>query len=127
MGKEAVAGHRRARIVADRLGTALQDARRAAGMLQESVAASAGFSQQRVSELERGLGATASLETWACVAAAVGEQLVGFLELAPGATPPRDIEHLRRQGAIIKFCGGGRLASAVGIPTRPRRGSVQVH
>ena len=34
-------------------------------------------------------------------AAAVGEQLVGFLEAAPGASPPRDLEHLRRQELVI--------------------------
>ena len=40
-------------------------------------------------------------------AAGVGEQLVGFLERAPGATPPRDIEHLRRQAALIQFARPG--------------------
>ena len=48
-----------------------------------------------------------SIETWARVAAAVGDQLVGFLELAPGATPPRDIEHLRRQSALIAAAAAG--------------------
>lgn len=69
--------------------------------------AAAGISQPRLSELERGKGSGATLETWACAAAAVGEQIVGFLEVAPGATPPRDIEHLRRQAAIINFAARG--------------------
>jgi hypothetical protein len=55
-------------------------------------------------------------------AAAVGEQLVGFLERAPGAAPPRDIEHLRRQAALIEAARPGRwealpeLALDQGVP-----------
>lgn len=75
-------------------------------MRQADLGSAAGMSQVRIGELERGLGAGASLETWACAAAAVGERLVGFLELAPGATPPRDIKHLRRQAALIELARG---------------------
>src|SRR5690242_12478487 len=89
-GVDVVRGRRRASAVATRLGTGLRDARLTTGMSQRAAAARAGLSQPRYSELERGLGTNASLETWAMAAAAVGEQLVGFLERAPGATPPRD-------------------------------------
>jgi transcriptional regulator with XRE-family HTH domain len=106
-GKQVVDGRRRAAVVAQRLGVALRDARQAAGMLQRDVAAAAGLSQPRLSELERGHGARASIETWACAASANGEQFVGFLELAAGATPPRDIEHLRRQSAVIDYAKPG--------------------
>ena len=41
------------------------------------------------------------------VAAAVGEQFVGFLERAPGAEVPRDIQHLRRQSALISIAAPG--------------------
>ena len=60
-----------------------------------------------MSYLERGLGAGTTLDTWSRVAAAVREQLVGFLEHAPGASLPRDIEHLRRQGALIRIASVG--------------------
>jgi transcriptional regulator with XRE-family HTH domain len=93
--------------VAGRLGTALRDARRVAGHTQSQVADRASVSQPLISNLERGRGQTASIETWACVAAALGEQFVGFLEHAPGATPPRDIEHLRRQSALIGMAAAG--------------------
>jgi transcriptional regulator with XRE-family HTH domain len=76
-------------------------------MTQHEVAAKAGMSQSRVSEMERGGGVAGSIETWSCVAAAVGEQFVGFLEHAPGATAPRDIEHLRRQSALIELTARG--------------------
>src|SRR4051812_3495832 len=106
-GTNAMRGRRRASAVATRLGVALRDARRATGMSQAEAAIAAGISQPRWSELERGLGANASLATWAAAAAAVGEQLVSFLERAPGATPPRDMEHLRRQAALIEAARAG--------------------
>jgi len=98
-------------------------------MSQAAVAARAGVSQPRYSELERELGANASLETWALAAAAVGEQLAAFLEHAPGATPPRDIEHLRRQAALIEFAGPGGWAALPEFaldPGAPRSRSVDV-
>ena len=76
-------------------------------MSQAAAAVRAGLSQPRWSELERGRGAKSPVETWATAAAAVGEQLVGFLERVPGATPPRDIEHIRRQSALIEFAEPG--------------------
>jgi transcriptional regulator with XRE-family HTH domain len=106
-GANVIAGRRRADAVATRLGVGLREARQSAGMRQTDAVGAAGISQTRLSELERGLGARATLETWACVAAAVGEQLVGFLEAAPGASPPRDIEHLRRQAALIELASRG--------------------
>ena len=128
-GRQAVAGRRRAGVVAQRLGVALRDARLAAGMRQRELAIESGTSQPRVSELERGLGASASIETWAVVAAAVGEQLVGFLEVAPGANPPRDIEHLRRQSAVIDVAkaGGWRALPELAIdPVAIRSRSIDL-
>lgn len=106
-GPKVAAGRRRADAVATRLGVSLRDARRRAGLRQVDVAAAAGISQPRIGELERGLGAGASIETWALAAAALGEQLVAFFEHAPGATPPRDIEHLRRQASLIELSASG--------------------
>jgi transcriptional regulator with XRE-family HTH domain len=94
-------------VVAARLGTALPDARTSVGLTQAQVAARAALSQTLISDLELGLGTSASIETWGLVAAAVGEQLVGFLEHAPGAGLPRDIEHLRRQSALIQIASAG--------------------
>jgi transcriptional regulator with XRE-family HTH domain len=94
-------------MIAARLGTGLREARKSAGMTQAQVADRAALSQTFISDLELGLGTSASIETWAMVAAAVGEQLVGFLERAPGADVPRDIEHLRRQSALISIAAPG--------------------
>jgi hypothetical protein len=49
----------------------------------------------------------ASIETWAIVAAAIGEQLAAFMERVPGADPPRDLEHLRRQRLVIQLASRG--------------------
>lgn len=100
-------GRVRSGIVAARLGVALRDARQSVGLSQARVAELSGISQGHVSHLERGQGRAASIEMWAMVAAAVGEQLVGFLERAPGAEVPRDIEHLRRQSALIAIAAPG--------------------
>ncbi len=93
--------------MARRLGTGLRDARHGAGLTQKEVAEKAGTSQSRESEIERGHGANASIDTWSCLAAAVGEQFVGFLEHASGADRPRDMEHLRRQSAFIELATAG--------------------
>jgi len=128
-GANVIAGRRRASAVATRLGVGLHDARLATGLRQVDAAARAGMSQTRYGELERGLGARATLETWACAAAAVGDQLVGFLERAPGATPPRDIEHLRRQASVIDFAqpGGWRALPELALdPGAVRSRSIDV-
>lgn len=73
--------------------------------------------------MERGGGARASIERWSCLAAAVGEQFVGFLERAPGADRPRDIEHLRRQSALVDLAvvGGWEALPELAIDSGPGR------
>lgn len=102
---------------ARRLGVALREARQATGLRQVDIADRAGVSQAWLSRMERGLGRTASLETWASVAAAVDRQLVAFLEDAPGADRPRDYEHLKRQQLVIETAtqGGWRAIPELAI------------
>jgi transcriptional regulator with XRE-family HTH domain len=107
IGAEARVGRIRGGVVAARLGTALRNARTSAGLTQAQVADRAALSQPLISDLELGRGQSASIETWGMVAAAVGEQLVGYLEHTPGANLPRDIEHLRRQSALIQIASAG--------------------
>jgi transcriptional regulator with XRE-family HTH domain len=78
-----------------------------AGLRQADVAERARLSQSLVSWLERGRGSDTSIETWAIVAAAVGEQLAASMERVPGADPPRDLEHLRRQRLVIQLASRG--------------------
>jgi len=102
-----IAGRQRARIIATRTGVALREARLALGLKQAEVGRRSGISQVHISRLEHGAGDRASLETWSRVAAAVGEQLAAFLERAPGADQPRDLEHLRRQSALVTIAAKG--------------------
>ncbi len=128
-GSHARVGRARAETVAARLGTALRDARQAAALSQADVAERAGMSQPFISHLERGRGTAASIETWSCVAAAVGEQYVGFLERAPGAGQPRDLEHLRRQSALVEIArtGGWTALPELAIdPGNARSRSIDV-
>jgi transcriptional regulator with XRE-family HTH domain len=123
--QEVMRGRGRADAVAARLGVGLRDARGAAGMSQAEAASRARISQARWSELERGVGANAPIELWAVVAAAVGVQLAAFLEAVSGANLPRDIEHLRRQSAVVERAAPGGWSPAPEMPvTRGGAGRV---
>ncbi len=111
-----VAARARARYLAQRIGRALREARTAQGLRQLDVATSAGVSQSFYSRVERGLGTNASIETLAACALACGTQLAAFLEALPGASLPRDIEHLRRQQAVIDLAARGGWRA---MPERP--------
>lgn len=114
-GSARLAARRRTIYLAQRLGVAIKDSRLALGMRQTDAADRAGVSQAFWSLVERGGGGTASLETLASCAAAVSRQLAAFVEAVPGATFPRDIEHLRRQQLVIA------LAASGGWRARPER------
>lgn len=102
----------RARYLARRAGTMLRDARLSLGLRQVDAAARAGVSQPFWSRLERGVTTAVSLETLAACGAAVGLQLAAFFERAPGASLPRDIEHLRRQSLLVTIAAGGSWHAA---------------
>jgi transcriptional regulator with XRE-family HTH domain len=123
--QEVKRGRGRADAVAVRLGVGLRDARIAAGMTQAAAGARARISQARWSELERGLGANAPIELWAVAAAAAGVQLAAFLEQVSGASSPRDMEHLRRQSAVVDRAAAGGWSAAPEMPvTRGGSGAV---
>ena len=64
------------------------------------------------------------------MAAATGNQLAAFLEAVPGATRPRDYEHLKRQQTITDFAAGGgwrAIAERQVGPIGERRGFIDVH
>lgn len=121
-------GLRRADAISTRLGTGLREGRLIDGSTQQLAADRSGISQPRWSELERGLGRSASIETWALAAAAVGLQLAAFLEGGPGADRPRDFEYLRRQDALVRFAArsGWAALPELAIDPSPRSRSIEV-
>jgi transcriptional regulator with XRE-family HTH domain len=120
----------RAEYLSRRLGTALRDGRQAAGLTQRALASLVGLSQQEVSRLETGRGSPTGLDTWAKLATTVGLQLAAFLERAPGADLPRDIEHLRRQNLVVleSTPGGWHPRPEALLPDgTPHPRSIDVH
>jgi transcriptional regulator with XRE-family HTH domain len=85
-------GQRRAARLRLELGNALRDARRGAGLRQQTVAQRAAISQAGVSRTERATR-SATLDELAILAAVVGLDLV--VRLYPGPDPIRDRAHVR--------------------------------
>ncbi len=122
-------GRRRASAIARRIWLGLRESRLASSLTQAQAAARAGVSQPFWSRLERGLVTSASIETLASCAAAVGVQLAAFIEARPGADLPRDIEHLRRQDLIVAVSRPGSWAARREVaidPTASRSRSIDV-
>lgn len=97
----------RAAYLARRIGVALRDARRAQGLRQADVADRAGITQAHVSRIERAVEHATTLRTLTACAAALGVQLAAFIEARPGASLPRDHQHLRRQALVVRTAAGG--------------------
>ena len=116
-GTSRLEGRRRAVALVRRVGLGLRESRTALRLTQAQAAERAGVSQPFWSRLERGLITTVSIETLASCAAAVGVQLAAFIEARPGASLPRDIEHLRRQELVVNVArpGGWRGRPEYGI------------
>jgi transcriptional regulator with XRE-family HTH domain len=115
--------------LARRIGTGLKDARLALGVRQLDAARQAGITQAHWSRLERGLEPGVSLATLAACASAVHTRLAAFIEAQPGASRPRDIEHLRRQQAIVELArvGGWEATPEAAVPDGgPRPRSIDV-
>jgi HTH-type transcriptional regulator/antitoxin HipB len=128
-GTSRLEGRRRAGGLVRRVGQGLRESRTALGLTQAEAADRAGVSQPFWSRLERGLVTSVSIETLASCAAAVGVQLAAFIEARPGASLPRDIEHLRRQELIVAVArsGGWRARPEFGIdPTAAWSRSIDV-
>ena len=106
-GTARLEGRRRSVVLARRTGIGLRESRTALRLTQAQAANRAGISQPFWSRLERGLITSVSIETLASCAAAVGVQLAMFIEARPGASLPRDIEHLRRQELVITVAQRG--------------------
>jgi transcriptional regulator with XRE-family HTH domain len=107
----------------------MRDARLAQGLRQVDVARAAGITQPFYSRIERGLEIGVTLLSLAACASALNVQLAAFVEALPGASLPRDIEHLRRQSLLIGIAaqGGWRgLPESILANDGPRPRSIDV-
>jgi transcriptional regulator with XRE-family HTH domain len=118
-GGARIAGRRRSQYLANRLGIGLKESRLALRLTQTEASDRAGISQSFWSDLERGLGTTATLETLASCAAAVETELAAFIEARPGSDLPRDMAHLRGQATIVGFAEPGGWRARVEHPIDP--------
>ena len=129
-GAARLDGRRRSATLSRRIGLGLRDARRALRLTQQEASDRAGIAQASWSRIERGAAPTASLETLASCAAAVGVQLATFVEARPGADLPRDLEHLRRQQLVVAVAAAGGWAARPEAPVDQdsrRSRSIDVH
>lgn len=90
-----------------KLGSAIRDARRRAGLSQSELAAHAGVVQGTISAIELGRTATVSLLVLVRVASACGDEVHAYLERASGTDEPRDIAHVRAQSLIVDLATPG--------------------
>jgi len=106
--------------IAATLGGVVRSARRARHQTISALARRVGISAARMSEIERGLGGRAPLETWIAIGIALERPLaVAFSKEIGEHAGPADAGHLQIQEHILRL---GRATGRPGtfeLPTRP--------
>lgn len=117
----SIAGARESMAIAATLGGQVRAARRRRRMPLRTLAARVGISVTRLSELERGLGARAPLETWVAVGVALGQPLAVQLTRPLGEMrdEPADTGHLDIQEAVLRLAVATGRPGTFEVPTRP--------
>jgi len=116
-----IAGHREATAIAATLGGQVRKARRTRRLTQSTLAARIGLSGARLSEIERGLGTRAPLETWIALGAALDRPLAVTLSrpLQASDTDAADAGHLRIQEHVLRLARATGRTGTFELPTRP--------
>lgn len=118
-----LAGRERAARLAAELGSKVRQARRRRRWSQRLLGEKVGVTGRRVGQLERGLGAGASIDLWSALASALDLPLK--VELGRDRVEDTaDAGHLRIQELVLRL---GRLAGHVRtfeLPTRPAEPSL---
>ncbi len=113
-----VDAHADAVTIAARIGGEAAASRRSAGLTQKGLGARVGLDRSRISQLERGLGAGASLAAWVAVGRALGRPL--RVDLAKEAQAgPIDAGHLAMQELLLRLARAAGRTRFIELPTRP--------
>lgn len=115
----AVHGDALSAAIAATLGREARTTRRRQRRTQQQVADSIGISRSRYADIERGEGATAPLEAWTRIGAALGRPLAVAFSRDIDQSEPRDAGHLAAQELVLRLARSHGRAASFELPTRP--------
>lgn len=113
-----VQGAREAARIAATLGEELQRARKRRRLTQRALGQKVGLSQGRISDLERGGGATAPLGTWTALGLALGRPVAVTFSREIEPDNLRDAGHLRAQELVLGLARRSGRRADFELPTR---------
>jgi transcriptional regulator with XRE-family HTH domain len=120
-----MAGDREATALAATLGAELRVTRRRRRMKQVELAARVGLRHARISELERGQGASAPLAVWLRIGLAIGRPFAAAFSRDVVASP-RDAGHLAAQELVLELARIHGREGFFELATRPEDPSRSV-
>ena len=112
-------GRIEASSIAGTLGRELRASARRRRLTQVELGRRVGLSGARISEIERGQGSGASLETWVKLGKAIGRPLAVSFSRDVDAGEPRDAGHLAAQELVLGLARGHGRRADFELPTRP--------
>lgn len=114
-----IQGAREAARIAATLGADLRRTRTRRRLTQQALGDRVGLGQGRISDLERGEGASAPLDTWIALGSALDRPLAVSFSRAIDPGEPRDAGHLRAQELVLRLARRSGRRADFELPTRP--------
>lgn len=114
-----VDGSVEAAAIAGSMGRDLRTTARRRGLTQAEIGRRVGLSGARVGEIQRGQGASASLETWVKVGKVIGRPLAVSFSRDLEPQEPRDAGHLAAQELVLALARRHGRRADIELPTRP--------
>jgi transcriptional regulator with XRE-family HTH domain len=115
----AVQGDALSAAIAATLGREARTTRRRRRVTQQHIADEIGISRSRYADIERGEGATAPLETWTRIGAALARPLAVAFSRDIEQPGPRDAGHLAAEELVLGLARSHGRAASFELPTRP--------